>query len=143
MSAPQNAAAADPAGHDVSHAEHGPSPALLAGILFALLVLTGITVAASNMEFGALALWVALAIATIKATLVALYFMHLRYERPFNAVILVAALAFVALFVAASLTDTEQYQANIASYRQEDPTRYAPALYNQPPAAQTGGAKQP
>ena len=49
-------------------------------VLLALFALTGITVYASGIDFGALNIWVALIIASIKSTLVLLFFMHLRYE---------------------------------------------------------------
>ena len=49
------------------------------------------------------------AIATVKATLVALYFMHLRWDRPFNAIVLVSAIVAVMLFVAFALLDSYQY----------------------------------
>ncbi len=47
-----------------------------------LLILTAITVAASYMDFGSMVIniIIALIIATIKASLVILYFMHLKYE---------------------------------------------------------------
>jgi cytochrome c oxidase subunit 4 len=112
-------------------AHPGPSLPLLAGVLIMLLLLTWVTVAATWFQLGALNLWLALAIATLKGTLVALYFMHLRYEKPFNAVILVAALAFVLLFVGITLQDTLQYQPNIQALRDADPNQYAPELYNQ------------
>ena len=46
----------------------------------------------------------------MKASLVALYFMHLRYDRPFNAIVFVTALFFVMLFVGIALTDTAAYK---------------------------------
>jgi cytochrome c oxidase subunit 4 len=48
----------------------------------ALLILTIITIAASYINFGHIAInvTIALIIATIKATLVLLFFMHLKYE---------------------------------------------------------------
>lgn len=46
----------------------------------ALLVLTAVTVWAASFDFGFLNVVVALTIATTKAGLVVLYFMHLRYE---------------------------------------------------------------
>lgn len=55
-------------------------------ILIALMVLTVVTVLASSkfgvVNFGTWSLAVALLIASVKATLVALYFMHLKYENP-------------------------------------------------------------
>jgi len=52
--------------------------------LFALLALTVLTVAVSNVQFetGALNIIVAMLVASVKAMLVALFFMHLRYEHP-------------------------------------------------------------
>lgn len=94
---------------------------LLATVLAILLLLTVVTVAVTYVPMGPLNVWVALFIATIKATLVALYFMHLRYDRPFNGVILVASLVFVMLFVGFALTDTSTYQHSIIN-------REAPAM---------------
>jgi len=45
-----------------------------------LLVLTGVTVAVSYLSLGLWNAAAALTIASVKAVLVALYFMHLRYE---------------------------------------------------------------
>ena len=82
---------------------------LLFGVLACLLVLTYVTVAVRNFDFGAWNLWIALAVATVKASLVALYFMHLRWDKPINATVLIGSLALVALFVAIALTDSAQY----------------------------------
>ena len=97
-----------------------PVPILL-GVFAALLVLTGLTVAVTYVDLGMWNLWVALGIATVKASLVALYFMHLRYDKPFNAVILVSALVFLALFVTLAMMDSLEYQPDIREWeaRQE------------------------
>jgi cytochrome c oxidase subunit 4 len=113
---------------------------LLVATLAALLMLTAITVGVTwirELDFGRVgSLLIALVIATIKATLVALYFMHVRHEKPIVGVILFGALLFVAVFVGAALLDTTQYQPNIQEWRDVDPnTRYAPALH----ADQPGG----
>jgi cytochrome c oxidase subunit 4 len=50
-------------------------------VFAALLVLTGLTVAVAYIHLGRLNLVIALAIATSKALLVALFFMHLRSSR--------------------------------------------------------------
>jgi cytochrome c oxidase subunit IV len=81
------------AGHD-----HGGA-ALYLRTLLALLFLTIITVGASYIDFGSGNVVIALFIATIKATLVALFFMHLRYEKPVNAVIACAGFLFLGLFL--------------------------------------------
>ena len=67
---------------EATHTHHGPSYYLIFGILA---VLTLVTVGVSYINFENIggsvsSITVALFIATIKASLVALYFMHLRYE---------------------------------------------------------------
>ena len=79
---------------------------VLFGVFGALLVLTVLTVAVTWVDLGSFNLYIALAVAVVKATLVALYFMHLRYDKPFNALALVATLLFVALFIGFALLDT-------------------------------------
>lgn len=86
---------------------------LLAGVFIALLVLTVFTVGAIYIEAGALNIWIALAIAVVKAALVTLYFMHLRWDSLFNGMVLIVALAFVALFIAITITDTIEYRPNL------------------------------
>jgi cytochrome c oxidase subunit 4 len=83
---------------------------LLLKIWGALVVLTVVTVAITWVDLGKLNLFAALAIATVKAFLVALYFMHLRWDRPVNGVIFLIAILFVALFIAGALMDTTIYQ---------------------------------
>ena len=51
-------------------------------IFLALLVLTVITVAVSRIDLGAMNIVVAMLVASLKATLVVLFFMHLKYENP-------------------------------------------------------------
>ena len=86
-------------------------------ILFAtgmgLLALTFITVLAASFDFGNLNIWIALAIAVVKGTLVVMFFMHLRYDRPFHGVVFVTSLAFVALFISFALTDTTEYAGDL------------------------------
>src|SRR5512141_1123155 len=86
---------------------------LLAGVLVGLLLLTALTVAVAGLNLGAASLWIALAIATAKAFLVALYFMHLRWDRPFNGVLFLVALIFILLFVGIALMDTVSYQSTL------------------------------
>ena len=96
--------------HEVGHVV--PVRILLAtGI--ALLILTGITVLAAKIDLGELNIWIALAIAVLKGSIVVLFFMHLRYDRPFNGIVLVTSLAFVALFISFALTDTKEYAPDV------------------------------
>ena len=76
-----------------------------------LLVLTLVTVLATKIDFGAnINLAIAMAIAVLKATLVILFFMHLKYDRLFHSVVFVAAILAASLFVGFTLMDTSQYQ---------------------------------
>jgi cytochrome c oxidase subunit 4 len=112
-----------PSAHGYGHeGEHGVghivSPKILIATAAALLCLTVVTVLAGKLDFSQLDLnelniFVALAIAVVKATLVCLFFMHLRWDRPFNAFVLVASLAAVALFIGFAMTDTAEYSNEI------------------------------
>ncbi len=89
------------------HAVHVVPLRVLVAVWAALLVLTIVTVAATHVDLGGFNLWVAMIIATVKASLVALYFMHLRYDHPFYALILISALVFIVLFIGLVLVDVE------------------------------------
>ena len=93
--------------HAVGHV--APLRALIAtGML--LLVLTWVTVAVAAVDLGEANIYIALGIAVVKGSFVALFFMHLRWDRPFNAIIFCSSLVFVALFLAFAMTDTSQYR---------------------------------
>jgi cytochrome c oxidase subunit 4 len=55
----------------------------LLAVLLGLLALTGVTVAVSRIELGALNIWIAILIASVKSSLVLLFFMHLKFEGRF------------------------------------------------------------
>lgn len=112
------------------HGTHVMPPSVLLGTAAALLVLTVLTVATSRIDLGQWNVVLALAIASTKAALVALFFMHLKYENRFQAVVLVSAALFAALFVAFVVFDTTQYQPDIRAAGQE-PAR-APAGEGKP-----------
>lgn len=95
--------------------------ALLLGVFAALMVLTVLTVAAAQIDLGTANLLIALAIATLKASLVALYFMHLRYDNPFYALIFVVGLLFLAFFLALTLLDTLQYRPDVEGFLEKMP----------------------
>ena len=84
--------------HKAHHAHHG-GPAIYTANLIALLILTGITVGASYINFGSANVVIALAIASLKAILVALFFMHLVWDKPVNAIIAVAGCLFLGIFL--------------------------------------------
>ena len=86
---------------------HVMSPRMLLTVFTALVMLTVVTVVAAQFSFGTWEIWISLGIASVKATLVAAYFMHLRYDKSFNGVVFVSSLLFVALFLALTLMDLQ------------------------------------
>ena len=90
---------------------------VLISVWAALVVLTVITVAATEVDLGRFNIWLALIIATVKGSLVGLYFMHLRYDSPLYALILMIALAFVVMFIVGTITDTAAYQESLETPR--------------------------
>jgi cytochrome c oxidase subunit 4 len=84
--------------HTESHTVHG-GPKIYTANLLALVFLTVVTVAAASFNFGSANVVIALAIATVKAILVGLFFMHLIWEKPVNAIIICAAFLFLGIFL--------------------------------------------
>jgi cytochrome c oxidase subunit 4 len=103
-------AKADP--HDDDHGlSHVASIPVLLGTGGTLLVLTVCTVLATKVDFGAnINFALAMAIAVVKATLVILFFMHLKYDRLFHTVVFVSAILAASLFVGFTMMDSGQYQ---------------------------------
>ena len=66
-------------------------------VLISLLILTMITVGVAQIDFGALNAFFAMLIATVKATLVLLYFMHLKYDNKLYWLVFGCAVFFVGL----------------------------------------------
>ena len=77
----------------------------LAVILALLLMLTGVTVTVSYIHLGFLNVPVALAIASLKAALVLLFFMHLRYEGPVIRYAFITAILFLAIMIGFTFWD--------------------------------------
>jgi cytochrome c oxidase subunit 4 len=109
------------AGHDDHGLAHVMPVRILVGVFLALMVLTVITVGVTAFDFGEFNLWVAIIIATVKACLVALYFMHLRYDSPFNSFIFVCALGFLGLFLIITMMDAVQYTPDVDAWREAFP----------------------
>jgi cytochrome c oxidase subunit 4 len=79
-----------------------------------LMILTVATVGVTSVDLGpSMNLGIALAIAVVKATLVILFFMHLRYDRVFHSVLVIGGLLAASLFVGFTLFDSNQYQDSI------------------------------
>jgi cytochrome c oxidase subunit 4 len=70
-----------------------------------LLVLTAVTIAVAQVNLGALNVWMALGIATVKAGLVVAVFMHMQYEQRLFKLALLAALTILAVFIGMTFLD--------------------------------------
>lgn len=87
-------------GHDDGkvHVHIAPAP-FYWGIFGALVCLTVITVKVSYYDFGSANTVIALVVATMKASLVAAFFMHLRHDKLFNTLSFVGAFLFLGIFL--------------------------------------------
>ena len=72
----------------------------------ALFTLTVITVAVAQVDFGPWNLVVAMLVATTKAVLVALFFMHLFYDNKLYGAFFTGALVFLGVFIIITMFDT-------------------------------------
>ena len=78
---------------------------LYIGIFLTLMVLTAVTIMVAYVNLGPWNKVVALGIASFKATLVVLYFMHARYSERLTHVVIASSLVFFAILVFLLLTD--------------------------------------
>jgi cytochrome c oxidase subunit 4 len=86
--------------------EHRIVPLRVYYTVFALLlVLTAVTVAVSAIDLGPLNTVVALAIACLKATLVILYFMHVRYGTGLTWLVVLAGFVWLGILLSFTLAD--------------------------------------
>ena len=74
-------------------------------VLVALVALTGATVGASYVDLGALNVWIALLIASAKASLVLLYFMHIRKEGSLVVVSFLGTVLFLSIMISFTFWD--------------------------------------
>lgn len=118
------------------HGHHISSPKLLISTFVALVALTILTCvvaeyvdlsnvhleyvapmifdAPQNLEW--LDMPITLAIATAKALLVAVIFMHLQHDKLLNSIVLIGSVIFLVLFVGMVLLDSNEYQPQINDY---------------------------
>ena len=74
-------------------------------VFAALMVGTALTVMAARVDLGPLNIVVALVIAGVKAALVVLYFMHMRYSHRLNWIFAGAAVLWLVLLVGVTMAD--------------------------------------
>lgn len=96
--------------------------------IFAILcTLTIITVAASRVDFGEMNTVIAIVIASIKALLVALFFMHLKFEGKLIILYAIYPLILLTLLIGSSLFDIADREHPMPSWKMEPETRAKPA----------------
>jgi cytochrome c oxidase subunit IV len=89
-----------------SSAEHISSLGSSVGIWLTLMVFTGLTVGAAFVDLGPLNTILALSIATFKAILVVLFFMHVKYtHEKLTPLVIVSAIFFLFLLLGLSMAD--------------------------------------
>lgn len=84
---------------------HISTPELFRNVLIALLILTAVTVAASRIDFGGANMLIAMAIASVKASLVIAFFMHLRWDTGINKIVFLSSFLFLSLLFIFTLGD--------------------------------------
>jgi cytochrome c oxidase subunit IV len=85
--------------------EHIVSPKIYAVIFLALMVGTFLTVFAAERDFGRMNIVIALGIATIKATLVILFFMHGKYSSRRTKLVIVSGFFWLAIMLGLTIAD--------------------------------------
>lgn len=87
------------------HSEHIVSPTTYMVIILTLMVLTAITVFAAFINLGPFNIVVALGIATIKATLVVLFFMHAKDSPKRTKLVIIAGIFWLMIMLFMTLSD--------------------------------------
>jgi cytochrome c oxidase subunit 4 len=96
---PAHDAAAQTGHHHVS------SAAMFTKVLVTLLILTVITVGASRVDFGSANMLIAMAIASVKASLVIAFFMHVLWDTAINKIVFLSSFLFLSLLFVFTLAD--------------------------------------
>ena len=85
--------------------EHVVPKSVYFGVFGALMVLTLVTVAVAFVDLGNLNVVVALAVAVLKATLVVLFFMHVKYSPTLTKLVVIASIVWLCMLFGVTMTD--------------------------------------
>jgi cytochrome c oxidase subunit 4 len=113
------------------HAPHVVAGSVFLKVLVGLLSLTLVTVAVSRVDFGGANLFVAMAIAAVKAGLVMTFFMHLKWDTPINQIAFISSFMFLSLLFIFTLADYATRDATEASNKESAPITAHPRLAEQ------------
>ena len=98
---------------------HVTSLRLLVSVFSALILLTALTVGVTHFDLGPeWNLVVAMAIATVKGSLVGAFFMHLFWDRKFYLLAFSSSVLFLVLFLTFAMGDRSEYQPAIDQLQQ-------------------------
>lgn len=111
--------------HKSSHIVPKKNYLIIGGVL---LTLTAVTVAASFIDLGSINIVIALAIASVKAGLVALFFMHLYYDNKLYLIAFATSIFFLSVLISLTIADTMR-RGEIYEYRATPINRVAD-MYN-------------
>jgi cytochrome c oxidase subunit IV len=89
---------------DLGH-EHVTPLSVYLGIFGALMALTIITVAVAWADLGSLNIIVALGVAVVKATLVVLYFMHVKYSSKLTWIVIGSGIFWLGILLSLTMAD--------------------------------------
>jgi cytochrome c oxidase subunit IV len=87
------------------HTEHIVPPSTYLAIILTLMCLTALTVAVAYIDLGRFNIVAALGIATIKATLVVLFFMHAKYSPKRTKLVIFAGIFWLIILLFMTLSD--------------------------------------
>ena len=108
--------------------EHVIAKRIYVGIFAGLIALTALTTAVAYVDLGAFNTVAALVIAACKGTLVALFFMHLKYQPRLTRATVLAGLLWLAILLVITLSDdfTRQWSPTGQSWQQSTVQRTGP-----------------
>jgi cytochrome c oxidase subunit 4 len=106
----------------------------VAGTLF---FLTAVTVWVSYFDFGSFNIVIAMGVATLKASIVALFFMHLLWDDKKNLTMFVMSLMFLGIFITVTLLDTG-FRGGV-NFEVENPINNRASFYDSLPLTDTHG----
>jgi cytochrome c oxidase subunit 4 len=121
-------------GHDAhGHSNHGglqmghhhiSSSAMFLNVLIALLILTGVTVGASRVDFGPANMLIAMGIASVKASLVIAIFMHVKWDTAINKIVFLSSFLFLSLLFIFTLADLSTRRMDHDMHVTKTPVQY-------------------
>ena len=88
-----------------TNSQHMMSYGKLAAVLIVLVILTGVTVGVSYFDMGVFNVPIALGIASLKVSLVLLFFMHLKYENMAIIISFLSTVCVLAIMIGLTFVD--------------------------------------